>query len=545
MTDGIFLEIGGRGIDTTPQFTGITSPVVLAYNHAEYRFSPALLQSGVSAITMPDGIAVRWKAMYGYHPGERDLKMSFRDDEWERNAFAFGYKIAQECYQMVKSRPGVGQTSGANRLNNPKGLEVAGERIIEVVLEETKAMRDRVIDRLENRYFHRGIVREQQGHYRWIGLSTQHRKLTTPARIPKMIGESLPLHLTSSLVPLDGTGRQITPYRDDIAQAVLSGIVHGLQGRARWSKDCSITAAFLQYCFGDRFDMETLLAASARAGIFPRLGSEVQYGVATSVSVYRILVAFAICWDFFRTYYVEAVPRNEGEVSYLFSGSGVSKVLEEKVKRYVNSSFLHVKGGAEGGGLTFFPASNAPGSRYSFDYVRSMDAEQQKGHLTTISQSETPQHFVVWDSQPVLISRDLILTVQEEEKMQYTWRPVLIDPSRTIRHYVRFVGAGLRTNEVFVRDRIDTGRTYQPSALFKSLLLGWAPAYNPSSMLLTGLAEPSSLSKYFNFDWRWGTDIPEFAMAKGRRRPGDIARESADEMADLWSSFAAGQEAEE
>jgi hypothetical protein len=288
--------------------------------------------------------------------------------------------------------------------------------------------------------------------------------------------------------------------------------------------------------------METLLAAAARAGIFPRLGSEIQFGTASSTPVYRLLAALAIAWDFFRTYYVEAVPRNEGEVSYLFSGSGVSKVLEEKVKRYVNSAFLHVKGGTEGGGLTFFPASNAFGSNYRFDFVQSMDAEKQKNDLTTISQADSPQHHVVWDSNPVTISRDLILTVQEEDKMQYSWRPTLIDPSRTIRHYFRFVGAGLRTNEVIIKDRIDSGRVYQPSALFKSLLLGWAPAYNPSSILLTGLAEPSSLSKFFNFDWRWGTDLPEFAMAKPRRKAGEIAREASDAMADLWSSFAAGQE---
>lgn len=540
VTDGIYLEIGGRGIDTTPQFTGITSPVVLGYNHSEYRFSAALLQSGVSAITMPDGISVRWKALYGYHPGMREIRMHGSDPQWwERNAFAFGYKIAQECYEMLASRPAVGQVKGVDRLNVPRPHEVAGERIVEVVLEEVKAMRDRVIDRLENVYFHRGIIRETQGHYRWIGLSTQHRKLTTPAKIPKMIGESLPLHLTASLVPLDGTGRQITPYRDDIAQSVLSGILHGLEGRPKWSKTCSITAAMLQYCFGDRFDLETLLAAAARAGLFPRLGSTLRYGMATETSVYRVLAALAIAWDFFRTYYVEAVPRNEGEVAYLFSGSGVSKVLEEKVKRYVNSAFLHVKGGAEGGGLTFFPASNAFGSLYSFDFVQSMDAEQRKADLTMISQAESPQHHVVWDSNPVTISSDLILTVQEEEKMQYSWRPTLIEPSRSIRHYVRFVGAGLRTNEVIIKDRIDGGRSYQPSALFKSLILGWAPAYSPSSILLTGLAEPSSLEKFFNFDWRWGTDLPEFAMSKPRRGPGVIARESGDALGDLWTSWAA------
>lgn len=521
--------IMGKGVDVTPTFQGVLTPIPILYNHYEKKFVPALLQGSITARSMTDGLTIGFPALYGFYaPAKSDKKsvpetgLTFadirakycNDDQFERSAFAYGREIFDKAWdelEKVTTAPDV----ESNKWSIIKHDKV--EDTMEVVMDVVQAMQDKIIDTVENEYFRQGTLLERAGTYRWMGLSVEGgNHITTPLIIPKLISGKVDLFMSASTVPQGSDGRAITPHRENISHALMSGLIHGFEGRDRWTKTTAIRAALFHYIYNDSLNVETLLAAAARAGVFPRLGSVIETPGRTA-GAWRYLASLALSLEYFRKHYVDSIQKPVGTVEYLFSGSGVASVLEEKVKRYFSSAFINVEQGSGDGGVVFFPAQNTAGSSFYFDFVHERPGAWNGGPetdgCTKLIISESPRAHCDFDPSVAFITKDLILTESEEERTRYIYRPVTIEPSRTVRLYSIFVGAGLTMRQILIKDVFDNQK-YQASELLQAMMVGWPPAYAPKYLILTDQNVPSRISNFLDVDVDWATNIKELKLSK-------------------------------
>jgi hypothetical protein len=348
--------------------------------------------------------------------------------------------------------------------------------------------------------------------------------------IPKIVGGKEDIILNGHIVPLDDTGKAIRPFKEQLDTELLSGLLHGFENRRKWNEATSLRAAFLQYTYGNSLNLETLLAASARTGLTPRLGSQIRVGRTGNVGAWKLLAALSVSLEYFREHYIDNIRDNVCQVEYVFSGAGVHQALEKKIMRYVNSSFTQVKSEQSASGLLFFPSTNAVGTEYKFTYPEAREYKDSKRYHTVLQPTESPRTYAVFNSQSVPITKDMIVNVEEQDLTEYAWKPVTIEPSRTVRLYVKFLGMGLRKREILVKDYFDSSPPYEASELLKTLMIGWTPAYAPTSFVLSDTQHPSRIANFFDFEFHWGVKSDEVLKQVNERM--DSAKAGQEETVD-------------
>jgi hypothetical protein len=516
----VSLQVIGKGEEITiREFTGLSSVFPIVYNHRDSQMQSALLQGMPSVTAGGDQVTIDFQTLYGFYPsmqaGEDDqsprpmygLKGKALEDrnrgDLERSAFLYGSDIYRACFDLLGKMRLTGSDSKYYEITETQDQV----KYVEVVIDTLKAMRDRVINDIENQVVLHDMLKESRGHYRWIGLRTGAGKrgipLTTPMKLPRMIGGQRDLFLTTSTMPTNG-GSFIRPRADDVAHTVVSGMIHGFEGRTEWDEYTAIRASLFHHTYGDSVSPELIFSAAARAGLYPRLGTKLAVGKTGGHFAWRHLGALALAYDFFRTYYIPSFGQPVGSVQYAFSGGGVAQILENKIKRYISSAAVNLSDdiNPSPGGLVFLPSTNAPDQKYSFSFVRRQPDAYTKPSLrcTTIAPYDGETLSTKFQSNPTRITKELFMIQEPDDRREDAWRPVLIDSVPSLVSYRKYIAAGLYVTRMKIKDKVDP-KAVPPSELVSSLLMGWNPAFEPKAMLFTNTPVGSGVRDIFNLDF--------------------------------------------
>lgn len=506
------------------EFASLSSILPILYNHRDKQMQTALLQGMPSVTAGGDQVTIDFQALYGFYPAPQfltgnepgigdgfsgkaresnagyDLRGEILKEtvkgDLERSAFKYGAHIFRACFKLLAKM----QLTGSMQKYATVTSHVDGIKYVEVVIDTLNAMRDRVIDNLENQVVLFDRLRDNRGHYRWIGLRTRGVELTTPMKLPKLIGGQRDLFLSASVMPSDGNSF-IRPRDDNVANAVVSGMIHGLEGRTQWNAETAIRASIFHHTYGDAVSPELIFSAGSRAGLSPRLGSTIRTSGGTKgKGAWQYLAALALAYDFFRTYYITSFGQPVGSVQYGFSGGGVAQILENKIKRYISSSSVSVKDevNPSPGGLVHFPSTNAPSQQYAFGFVRRRPGAwtSHDKSMTRITQYDGETISANFESTPTKISSEMFLLQSEEQRNNDNWKPVVISSVPSVIKQREYVGSGLHVTRMRVKDRFDP-HTVLPSELLSSLLTGWQHAYEPSGLIFTDNPVGSNIKDMF------------------------------------------------
>jgi hypothetical protein len=472
---GMRLVTEGMGVDMTFPSEQMSTPTPIIFSPFDKVDDIALLQGGISATAVENGLAIKFLAPFGYFVNDENFPpMEALRGRWERNAFYMAYHV----YNAV-----------LNRLSDPavkqRIAKVDGSKQLHIELGELAGLVDQINLYLQETFAKTYRLREERGYYRWIGLAAQkdgaERPPTTVMVIPSVIEGSKNIFLRANTVPFaPDSSTPMIPFDSNIHHAVISGLVHGVEGRQKYTARTAIRAAFLDYVFKGDLDLQKLIAATSRAGMFPRLGSECTLGDF----MWKRVAALGIAYDFFKRNYIPTPASNIGEVRYIFSGSGFTKVLEDAILTYLSAGMLTPSDqtSLKSGGLFFLPSTNDPDASFRFSFCMNTDKEK---YYTTIHVTDLKQRiYMKYHADPLNVSRDGMLNVSEDQQKEYGIRPVTIEPIHSVRQEVKYLGAGFENRSMIVKDRLDETGPWQPSELLRILTLGWAPAYTPSFIML-------------------------------------------------------------
>jgi len=507
---GIRQILLGQGEDLTPELAGMKTPCPLLYSPYDKTFDICLLQGSVGANVVEMGIGLEWQTLYGFRPAAKSIRDGWTNQlvanaaepagGWERNAFKFANFIYYKAFDALNDFK-----------TYPTKLD--SQEQINVQVDEAHILLDRIdLDLVKySRVFQ---LRENSGMYNTIALSTVNQKGEIPTtsliKIKSVLEGSKDIVLRGHVVPYSpGTSDFITTYRDQCQQAIISGLLHGFEEQTSFSDRTSIRAAFMTYVFGANFTLERMLASAARVGMYPRLGSKTLGNGTTGIYVWRKLLALALAWEWFKRRYNPTWTENVGEAHYIFSGTGLGKVLEDFIAIYSRASMVNFRAEAANGktGLFFFPSRNEGETAYRFGFVETPSSMDDVSVTTLQPTNVAGSVYAKYSSTPLQVGRDGILTISEEVQTEYMYHPILTAPAHSIRSVVEFMGAGLRHRTTVIKDDIDPSPPWRSSDVIKTLIQGWTPAYEPVAMIMRKVPNPTQLLEFDNFDVLW-TSMP-------------------------------------
>jgi hypothetical protein len=510
------------------EFAGLSTIFPILYNHRDQKFQSALLQGMPSVSAGSDQVTIDFQTLFGFYPALQESEQTHkvspaysiggkpleetRKGELERSAFKYGAHIFRACYTLLGNM----QLTGSDMKYATTRSTVDNTEYVEIVIDTLKAMRDRVIDSIENQIVLYDKLRDNGGHYRWIGLNTANVKLTTPLILPRLIGGQRDLYMTASVMPSNGS-TFIKPRDDDVAHAVVSGMIHGFEGRRGWDESTAIRASLFHYTYGDAISPELLFSAASRAGLTPRLGTMLSNRPQSGgMGAWRYLAALALSYDFFRTYYLSTFGKPVGSVQYGFSGGGVAQILESKIKRYISAASVTTKDevSPSPGGLTFLPSTNAPDQQYGFSFVmRNQRAWTEKVRdVTRITQYDGETLRANYQPMPVNISKEMYVIQPEEDRNNDNWRPVIIQSVPSVIRYRDYVGIGLHATRMRIKDKVDQ-RKARPSEMLASLMLGWTPSFDPAGLIFSDMPVGSGIRDIYK--------LQDVRTVSNSQRPGE------------------------
>jgi hypothetical protein len=491
------LEILGKGLDATPEDKAVSTFLPIIYTGWDNLYDVGLLQDGPTGQSDGQGIVIKWNAPFAcWRPelpirqlGVKDAKL--KKEALERNAFEYGYHIFKYIYNELKDTP--------TKLSSRNGVQM-----MHVQMEEMRALEDNMMNKLENVFFRSGRLRDYDSQYKWIGLETVKGKMkipvTTPLEIPNVIEGRKPIVMIGSITPFDHNSDNILTGRDDgYSASVLSGMWHAFQDRISFNERCSMYGAFVQSVFGGMFDMSTLLAAATRRALTPRLGSH----FGNDVQAWRKLVTFSIAWRYFDSHYECKWGRPDGQVRYGFIGESLSgsDVLLKKIMRFLRSCQVNMTEDLEstsgGGGYFFLPSTNMPGSIYRFGFVEYKPVNAGTPR-TTLEPWDMGKVFSKW-KEPLTVDESKNLELDRDQQQSWEFHPITLEKSKSIRLNFNYIGAGLVTRTMDIRDTLDPDEGWKPSDLMKSLITGWPAMYEPRGIILAHQTNPVMLNEYQDF----------------------------------------------
>jgi hypothetical protein len=495
---GIRLVTEGMGIDTTFPMGELSTPVPILFSPFDKIDDIGLLQGGVQATAVEDGLALKWNAPYGYWLNDKQIPNKQRlKGRFERNAFYFAWHVYFSVLDYIRQRV------------NWKFAKVDTEQQLHIEFNEIADLKGQIDIALTEEYAKLFRLREESGYYRWIGLGYNENgggTITPPftvMEIPGVISGTRSVFLRAHSVPMmPGSNTPLIPLDANVQHAVISGLVHAFEDRTEWHASTALRAAMLHQVFKGDFEMTKLLSASSRAGMYPRLSSPVESGTGSKNAgkMWQRLIALSIAWEFFKNHYLPSDTINTGEVRYIFSGTGFTNLLENIISHYVSSSMLNLRQPPSNSvsGLFFLPASNMDNLSYKFSFA--MQPRLAK-HKTLIAPTDLKSKmYLDYLPEPINVDRNGMLSVTEEMQKTYGMRPVTIEPIHSVRQEVRLRGAGFQDRRMVIKDKVDNSGTWSASEMIRTLTLGWQPAYQPETILLARRFLNARLDEYKHFE---------------------------------------------
>jgi hypothetical protein len=473
----------------------------MIYSGWDNAFDLALLQGGLDAATVPQGLVVKWNALYGYvrtqRPEIRGVEPNSSElNALERRAFEFAHAVYTYVYEYV-------QPIGARRTSHN------GDTILEIEIEELRGLEDKIMNHLENVFFRSGRIRDYDGQYHWIGLDAYQgqnkMEVSTPIKIPNLIEGRKDINLIASVTPYSSEAdHPIDGRSDDYQTALISGLIHAFEDRTRYNEHCAIRAALISYVFSGSFRPEVLLAAAARVSLYPRLGSMDK----ADRLFWKKIYALGVAWTFFDRYYSpqNGWKRPVGQVRYIFSGQGAADLIAKKILRYAKSSMVNLSEDIESSsteGIFWFPANNTPGNIYKFGFAK-YHPVGSKGQHSIIEPNDAARIYMKWRSDPVLVTEDKILNLDMDQQQSWDFHPVILSRSKSIRFNFEYLGAGLVSRHTTIKDILEKNTEWMPSDMLKTLITGWPPSYTPKGAILVHQHNPTQLNEFKDFTVLYG-----------------------------------------
>jgi len=490
VTIGTGIGVSQDGLDKLTCYT----PILY---HPETRESDiGLIQGGVQVGAVENGLAISFDAKYGYYLRRDTREIKGRNElsgRWERDVFSFGYHAWATALALVQQYTG----QIIQPIQRSAGQE---ETALTIVVNELQSLEDRVMINLVDTFSRTFRLRDDRGYFRWIGLAqetdTGTKYPSTIMQIPNIIEGSKRIFLRANSVPFQpGTSAPVLPMAENLWHGFFCGVMHGFEEQSGYVPACAIRAANLASVFNGNYGTQLLLAAGARAGINPRLASRTGNGQY----FWQKLAALALVQKFYTTYYNANIPNNTGEVKYIFSGTGLTKVLEQMINMYIESSMLAIKTAPSNTkeGIFFMPATNDYDASFKFGFVN--NPTQEKDYMTLNISDLRSKLYWHYDPAPATVGPDGYIEVTEEMQTADKWRPLTIKPIHTLRERIVHLGAGFEQRTLEITDMMDQ-ESWTPREMVESLLVGWTPAFSPKSIILRNAQTPSSFREYRGFE---------------------------------------------
>lgn len=487
------LRFYGFGVDQTPvaELDKITTPIITYMSPMDRKLGVAMLQGGMTAGFSERGIGISWKTVYGYYRSKKQLKGEehpskwAKHDEkqdWEKYASDMGYHAFKDVFDALQ------------QVDEHKYMRV-GEDWIEMVFEDLEGLEALIFHDLNNRYFKQGgKLRDDAGHYRWIGLSTESggklQPPTTQLAYERFVRSEKDLILTSTVEPFESSSENPTTIRTDgAALAVMTGIVAAFEKEERYEYNSAVRTALLNYVFSGDFRPVRVLAAAARAGYMPRMGSSVDTGAIESKRVEwfaKRLFALGKTWEWFKLRYPElAFGRQTCTVKYGVPATGLTSVILDELTRYSTQGLIQIKDAKSGvgsEGLFFLPAQNGFGVTHRFAFVENAN---EIGSRVSISMTQGPIQRAEYTAEPLMIGKKVFMDLTEAQQMSWMIQPVVADSIETVYQRTKWLGGGLKSVDTVIKDRVYPEEAPSlGSAMVKTLIAGWRPAFEPNALLL-------------------------------------------------------------
>jgi hypothetical protein len=459
-----------------------------------------LIQGGVQVGAVENGLAITFDAPYGYYlrGDARSVQAPAElHGRWERDVFSFGFHAYQTALNLIREY--TGQIIQPLDRDGTQG-NAATEKALTIVINELQSLEDRVMINLVDRYSRTFRLRDDRGYFRWIGLAqltdTGRRYPSTIMQIPNVIEGTKRIFLRANSVPMQGgTSSPVLPMAENLWHGFFAGAIHRFEEEDKYIPGCAIRATNLASVFKGNFGIQTLLSSAAREGIYPRIASRSGNGEY----FWQKLAALAMVQKFYATYYNATIPNNIGEVKYTFSGTGLTKVLEQMINMYIESSMLAIKTEQTNTkeGVFFMPASNEYDAQ--FDFAFSNNPQSESDYMMMNISDLRSKLYWRYDGTPAIVGDDGYIEVSEEMMREDKWRPLVIKPVHTLRERVQHLGAGFETRTLEISDTFND-EIWSPREMLESLLIGWAPAFQPKSIILRNAQTPSSFREYRGFE---------------------------------------------
>lgn len=515
----------GHGLQLTPEITDVKTMFPLLAHGSTREFRPALIQGSPGVRVTPEGkgMIIEWNALYGYYmQGDQDQKRLFEESFNRETDWKYGAKFGHFAYRLAL-REIAKRTKGPmnSRMNGNAAQNLPD--MVEIVTDEYYTLEDIVMDIMdEELMWQPGNIRESSGSYRWIGLGTRSPAPKYPSTsivIPDIHQSTRPLAFKGHVTPMtEAEDMPITPRADWSQTSTLCGIIHAFADIATWTPRAAIWAAHFQKVYGAGItSLDKLFTAACRVGVTPRLSTDLQkQNSDITIPAYNKLAALAITTRWFSRNYWGGLKGgdlgqhtwadNVGKVRYWISGTTPAQILQGKIQRFARSNMVifgtrsqpTAEAKSEGAnGIYYFPVTNELGAshRLAFCALPGEDGAQN----INLAPTEEPRLYAELDPTTLILDKNQVLTLTDEQALSDSWYPVKIELSRSVTQLTKFMRLGLRRYQRMVRDKRDT-QIVKPLALLKTMMLGWDMLYPPSSAVFTGVSTPSVLDEFSDFE---------------------------------------------
>lgn len=501
---GTRLNVNGTGIrQSIEELESLTTFFPIFYHPEDGVCDVGLIQGGVQVGAVENGLAITYDAPFGHYlrrdqrtilPTDRQGKPQKRSGQWERDAFSYGYYAFLHALNMVKA-----YTDQIVTVRHQQPSET--EKFLTIVVNEIQALEDRVMISLVDTFARSFRLRDDRSYFRNIGLAqvTDHGSVypSTIMKIPNVIEGTRNVFLRAGTVPYQpGTSQPVLPMDVNIFHIWHDGVMHAFENQVKYEPACAIRSAMFHSTWKEKYGINTLLAGASRCGIFPRLGSQDNQGNF----LWQKLAALAMVHKYYGTYYNASQPDVIGEMRYIFSGTGLTKVLEQLISMYIESSMLAVQTQATNTktGVFFMPATNSMDASFCLAFFNDPKNVERDAMVMNISdlRSKLYWHYA---EDTVRVADDGFIDVTEEQMHDDKWRSMTIVPIHTVREKKLFLGAGFERRTLEITDTYNDEK-WDPSEMVETLTLGWKPRFSPKSVILRNTQTPSRLEELRGFE---------------------------------------------
>lgn len=275
------IVISGTGEPIEKPLANYKSPFVLLYSAFDRDIDIALLQGSMAIGVAEFGLALRFNTLYCQTFGDPhrrnvtwdtyDRMLDYMDmREWERDAFQYARVVFSYCHQRVIERYG-------NEISFPQTRSKDIQQVMEVTFRDLDTFKQMLRLELNSMFRTTGRLRDLDSQYRFVGLEAEvdgkYIPCSSALRLPRSFREKEDFIITAEVSPTTSEGQIASPYADRARTSVLSGLIHGFEGRTKWNERCSLHSAVLDYIASGNWTTNELIAACSRSGAYPRLSS--------------------------------------------------------------------------------------------------------------------------------------------------------------------------------------------------------------------------------------------------------------------------------